>query len=225
MDVAYKETDRMGGYDPYSASKGCAELVVNSYRNSFFNLDLYGETHRLLLASARAGNVIGGGDWAEDRLIPDIIKASVSNKPVLIRNPRATRPWQHVLEPLSGYLLLGKHLLDGNKSVADGWNFGPLKNETLQVQEVLDHMKAVWHYLQYQVQYCTRQPHEAHLLRLDCTKANEQLNWYPVWDMNTAITKTACWYKKYYNEQEVNTRQDLEDYITDAKAKNSTWAC
>ena len=223
LDVAYKETDKMGGYDPYSASKGCAELVVNSYRNSYFNLKNYKASHHLLLASARAGNVIGGGDWAMDRLIPDIVKASAVNKPVTIRNPFATRPWQHVLEPLSGYLLLGQLLLEGRKEVADGWNFGPKQNETIQVQEVLQIMKQTWSNLQFSINCNDDQPHEANLLRLDCSKANDLLKWYPVWDMEVAIKKTASWYKTYYDCGYVLTKQDLEDYVKDAKSKNITW--
>jgi CDP-glucose 4,6-dehydratase len=222
-DVAYTETDRMGGYDPYSASKGCAELVVNSYRRSFFHLDQYGSTHQLLLASARAGNVIGGGDWAEDRLVPDIVKSSVAGTPVRIRNPKATRPWQHVLEPLSGYLLLGRLLLEEKKEHADGWNFGPLNNETLRVEEVLQKMKAVWPELEYELEQGHEQPHEAMLLKLDITKAHERLGWQPVWGMDTAIEKTARWYKRYYDAGELMTSLDLETYIQDAKAKNSTW--
>lgn len=223
IDIAYKETDRMGGYDPYSASKGCAELVVNSYRNSFFNLHQFGDTHHILLGSARAGNVIGGGDWAEDRLIPDIVKNSAAGKPVLIRNPKATRPWQHVLEPLSGYLLLGQRLLEKRKEFADGWNFGPNNNETLQVEEVLAQMKQEWNNLEYKTELLAGQLHEAKLLKLDCTKANEQLAWIPVWDMPTAIQKTASWYKRFYDANEIVTELDLQTYIADAKSKKIKW--
>lgn len=223
IDVAYKESDRMGGYDPYSASKGCAELVVNSYRNSFFNLEKYGSSHNLLLASARAGNVIGGGDWATDRLIPDVVTNSAANRPVTIRNPQATRPWQHVLEPLSGYLLLGQLLLQGKKEIADGWNFGPLSNETLPVESVLLSMKSVWGNLTYQIEQNHEQPHEAHLLRLDVTKANKEINWYPVWNTETAIHKTAVWYKEFYSRKALLTQEDLHNYISDAKTKGLTW--
>lgn len=218
-DIAYTEDDRMGGYDPYSASKGCAELVVNSYRNSYFKKS----QESLLLASARAGNVIGGGDWAEDRLIPDIIRASENNTPVAIRNPYATRPWQHVLEPLSGYLLLGQYLLEGNSAVADGWNFGPLNNETLTVQEVLTEMKNVWNGLQYNITPNAANPHEASLLRLDCSKANNNLKWFPVWDMQKAILKTAEWYKQFYSHNDVMTGQQLDEYINDAIQKKLGW--
>lgn len=223
-DIAYKETDRMGGYDPYSASKGCAELVVNSYRNSFFSINDYKSTHQILLASARAGNVIGGGDWAEDRLIPDIVKASVKDQPVMIRNPRSTRPWQHVLEPLSGYLLLGAKLLEEEKEISDGWNFGPKNNETLTVEEVLNKMKLVWSNLKYDIDSNPQQFHEASLLRLDCSKANRQLNWSPVWDMNMAIEKTANWYKSFYNTGNLLTKEHLDLYIKDARSLQIEWS-
>jgi CDP-glucose 4,6-dehydratase len=224
LDIAYKETDRMGGYDPYSASKGAAELVVSSYRNSFFNLKDYGVTHQILLASARAGNVIGGGDWAEDRLIPDIVKASIDNKPVSIRHPNATRPWQHVLEPLSGYLLLGKLLLQGKKEFADGWNFGPTNYETLKVEEVLLQMKNIWTDLHYIVERNAILLHEANLLRLDCTKANTNLNWFPVWTMEKTIEKTAFWYKQFYNDQNIITVEQLDEYVDDAKKNSIVWS-
>ena len=223
-DVAYKETDRMGGYDPYSASKGCAELIVNSYRNSFFNDNDYKSTHHILLASARAGNVIGGGDWADDRLIPDIVKASEKDEPVKIRSPKSTRPWQHVLEPLSGYLLLGSKLLQEEKEIADGWNFGPKNNEALTVEEVLNKMKVVWGNLKYEINSDPHQLHEASLLRLDCSKANKQLNWFPVWDMNTAIEKTANWYKAFYDNGYLRTKEDLHSYIEDARSQQIEWA-
>jgi CDP-glucose 4,6-dehydratase len=137
----YRENDPMGGYDPYSASKGCAELVTSSYRNSFFNVNEYGKSHNVLLASCRAGNVIGGGDWAKDRLMTDIMVAVSQGKKVVIRNPRATRPWQHVLEPLSGYLMLGQKLLEGKKEFAQAWNFGPGEQGAITVKEVVENIK------------------------------------------------------------------------------------
>lgn len=224
QDIAYKETDRMGGFDPYSASKGAAELVVNSYRNSFFNLKDYNISHQILLASARAGNVIGGGDWAEDRLIPDIVKASILKKPVQIRNPKATRPWQHVLEPLSGYLLLGQRLLEEKKEFADGWNFGPLNNETLKVEEVLLQMKNIWNDLQYEIKNSESNPHEANLLRLNCEKANTLLKWLPIWDMETSIEKTAFWYKNFYENKMVISNLQLKEYVSIAEKQNIIWA-
>jgi len=222
-DIAYKETDRFGGYDPYSASKGCAELVVNSYRNSFFNVNKYQSTHHILLASARAGNVIGGGDWSIDRLIPDIVKASSISQPVTIRNPKATRPWQHVLEPLSGYLLLGQLLLEGKSEIADGWNFGPENNEALTVEEVLTKMKQVWTNLQYEIEQNHNHPHEASLLRLDCSKANTLINWHPVWNTETTVARTADWYKAFYSDGHLSTKEDLGSYVQDARAQQFSW--
>ncbi|MCK8491633.1 CDP-glucose 4,6-dehydratase [Spirosoma sp. RP8] len=217
------ETDRMGGYDPYSMSKGAAELVTNSYRNSFFNPTNYGKTHQTLLASVRAGNVIGGGDWAEDRLIPDLIRGSVSNQPVTIRNPESVRPWQHVLEPLSGYLLVGQRLLTGDITAATGWNFGPPPEDILPVRAVVRQAQTRWSAINYHETPSPDNPHEAHLLRLDCTKAHEQLNWYPVWDMPTTITRTIDWYRAYYEQNQLLTTADLTAYVQQAQATNQIW--
>ncbi|GAB2549204.1 CDP-glucose 4,6-dehydratase [Spirosoma aerophilum] len=217
------ETDPMGGYDPYSMSKGGAELVTNSYRNSFFNLAQYGQTHRTLLASVRAGNVIGGGDWAADRLIPDLIRGSVSNQLVSIRNPDAVRPWQHVLEPLSGYLLVGQHLMSGDTSAATGWNFGPDPADVLPVRAVIRQAQTCWDAIGYTEVPSEQNPHEAHLLTLDCAKANQQLNWFPVWDTHMAIQRTIDWYKAYYEGGEVCTDKDLSAYIQQAQTHNLIW--
>ncbi|MBS3947293.1 MAG: CDP-glucose 4,6-dehydratase [Firmicutes bacterium] len=219
----YRENDPMGGYDPYSASKGCAELVTNSYRNSFFNLKDHGKSHHILLASARAGNVIGGGDWGEDRLIPDIVKAASKNESVLIRSPQATRPWQHVLEPLSGYLLLGQKLLEGKKEFAEGWNFGPNDERSLTVQEVLESIKQDWHKIAYFIQQQTGQMHETNLLRLDCSRAHIDLKWGSVWNASRTFEKTVNWYKKYYEENAIDSRDDLASYLSDARSKQSEW--
>lgn len=222
-DRAYNEQDRMGGFDPYSASKGAAELVVSSFRNSFFYPKDFGIKHHFILATARAGNVIGGGDWSEDRLIPDLVKNYKNGKVTTIRSPFSTRPWQHVLEPLSGYLMLGQKVLEGDVSVSDGWNFGPENNETLTVKEVLEASGKVWDDLKFDFPVLTDQPHEASLLRLDCTKANQKLEWYPVWEMEKSIEKTILWYKKYYLHQEIITGDDLSDYIQDARRKEIVW--
>ena len=178
----YREIDPLGGYDPYSASKGCAELITSCWRNSFFNLKDYGSTHHTLLASGRAGNVIGGGDWAADRLIPDMMRAVSQNGKVKIRNPHATRPWQHVLEPLSGYLLLGQRLLEGRKEFAEAWNFGPSDDGNATVEEIVGQVKKAWPKIDYEIQCDSDQPHEAGMLRLDCSKARAKLQWRPVWD-------------------------------------------
>lgn len=218
-----KETDAMGGYDPYSMSKGAAELVTSSYRNSYFNLAQYGQSHRVLVASVRAGNVIGGGDWATDRLLPDLIKGTASGKPVVIRNPAAVRPWQHVLEPLSGYLLVGQHLLAGNRAAAGGWNFGPLPDDVLPVQEVVRQAQAVWSEITYEDVPSAANPHEAHLLRLDCKKAHQQLDWQPLWNTHMAIQHTVDWYKHYYQAGRLATASDLETYVRQAQAANLIW--
>ena len=193
----YRENEPMGGYDPYSASKGCAELLTSSYRNSYFNVDDYGVKHHILLASGRAGNVIGGGDWADDRLIPDIVRATSKHEAVKIRNPKATRPWQHVLEPLSGYLTLGWKLLEQNFGVADGWNFGPDNNSNLPVYEIIELSKKYWNDIAIEVSKDPNDHHEANLLMLDCSKANKILKWKAVWAIDKTIDKTISWYKEY----------------------------
>jgi len=220
----YRENEAMGGYDPYSASKGCSELLTSSYRNSYFNNNDYGEKHDVLLASGRAGNVIGGGDWAADRLIPDIIKAAAIKKTVLIRNPLATRPWQHVLEPLSGYLTLGYKLLQKEISVADGWNFGPDIHSNLQVGDIVKLSNEYWSAIQTEISKNTNEHHEANLLMLDCTKANKTLKWKAVWDLDKTIDKTISWYKSYYENNKVLSLEDLTEYISDAQSANILWA-
>lgn len=215
----YRENEPMGGYDPYSVSKGCSELITSAYRNSFFNLNDYGKTHNILLASARAGNVIGGGDWAKDRLIPDIMKATSDNKTVIIRNPNATRPWQHVLESLSGYLLLGQKLLEGKKEFAEAWNFGPESNESVSVFDVVNLIKKYWHRVDFKILEKTAKLHEASLLRLDCSKAYNKLKWRQVWNWEKAVETTTNWYKNFYENNELNTIGNLNSFIIDCKNK------
>jgi len=188
VDIGYKETDRMGGSDPYSSSKGCAELVTSAYRESFLKQKKIG------IASVRAGNVIGGGDWAEDRLIPDILRAFKENKPVIVRNPQATRPWQHVLEPLSGYLLLAENLFNNPMRFSEGWNFGPLNDDVKPVDWILDQMTKLWPNSSWQLDNSTN-PHEANLLKLDISKARSQLNWNPTWNLETSLKKIVQWQK------------------------------
>jgi CDP-glucose 4,6-dehydratase len=186
----YRESDPLGGNDPYSASKAGAELVVQSYRKSFFS------SGGPLLASARAGNVIGGGDWSEDRLIPDAARAVAGRQPLLIRNPAATRPWQHVLESLHGYLLLASRLLAGETALADAVNFGPDAADNLSVAEVLSRLQAHWPELAWQMEpNADAAPHEARFLYLDSSKARRVLNWTPTWDLATGLEKTAQWYR------------------------------
>lgn len=220
---SYRENDPLGGYDPYSASKACSEIMTSSYRNSFLNITEYGISHHILLASARAGNVIGGGDWAKDRLIPDLVRAAAKNETVCIRNPLATRPWQHVLEPLSGYLMLGWRLLEGKKEFAESWNFGPDIHSNLTVGNIVTKSRTVWDAIHEEFHPDTSQYHEANLLMLDCTKANKQLHWQPVWGIEQTIEKTIHWYKLFYNCSEIITTQDIEEYIIQAKQKNILW--
>ncbi len=212
LERGYHENDRMGGYDPYSASKGCSELLTSSYRNSYFNNERYGKDHNILLASCRAGNVIGGGDWAIDRLIPDIMRGASSNSSVEIRNPHFTRPWQHVLDPLSGYLQLGQKLLEGETWFAQAWNFGPDNTENLTVKEVVEQLKQNWDRINYRLAENTNSPHEAKLLKVNSSKATEILGWQPVWNSQTSIEKTVKWYKNYYINGIVNTERDINKY-------------
>ena len=214
----YRENDRLGGHDPYSASKAAAELVVASYRKSFF-----AAAASPLLASARAGNVIGGGDWSQDRLIPDLVRASARGESVEIRSPHATRPWQHVLESLSGYLTLGQRLLAGQSSFADAWNFGPDHTGNQTVSEVLTALSQHWAALQWH-QTHSNQPHEAGLLQLDSTKARNLLQWLPVWGLQEGLQRTAQWYRAHQVDGHVISRQQLADYVRNAQAKQLSWA-
>jgi CDP-glucose 4,6-dehydratase len=191
----YRETDPMGGYDPYSSSKGCAELVVTSYRNSFFD-GCSGASASL--SSVRAGNVIGGGDWAADRLIPDTVKALSSNSPIIIRKPFATRPWQYVLEPLGGYLLVGALMSKYGSKFAGAWNFGPKDANVVTVEELVKLAVKNWGQGSYKIDSPKVCPHEASLLKLDTSKAQMLLGWRPVYDINQTVTKTIEWYKQFY---------------------------
>lgn len=215
----YRENDPMGGHDPYSASKGCAELVVSSYRNSFYN------ESKIALSSVRAGNVIGGGDWAEDRLIPDFIRAVSEKNSIIIRNPLATRPWQHVLEPLSGYLKLGALMLDDNKKYSSAWNFGPNDTDVLNVDDILRLCIKNWG--EGSVELDTGyKPHEANLLKLDISKVRSQLNWNPLYNANEAVAKTISWYKNYYENNKENmyeyTLKQIYEYEEKARGLSST---
>jgi CDP-glucose 4,6-dehydratase len=200
----YREDEPMGGHDPYSSSKGCAELVTAAYRQSFFPAEKYLQ-HRHAIASARAGNVIGGGDWSLDRLIPDTIKALQSGKVLRVRNPMATRPWQHVLEPLSGYLILAQALYKNGTYFAEGWNFGPRDEDTRQVQEVLNLFISTWGGTTSWQQDFSENPHEAGMLSLDITKAHKKLGWQPSWSVEIAIEKTVQWQKAYQNDNDMRS--------------------
>ncbi len=193
----YREHDPMGGHDPYSSSKGCSELITSAYRHSFFS---HGTT---ALASARAGNVIGGGDWASDRLIPDILRAFERQQAVAIRNPRATRPWQHVLEPLSGYLVLAEKLHTEGQVWAEGWNFGPYDGETREVQWIVEYLANKWgNEANWTVDDLTH-PYEANYLKLDITKAKAHLQWEPRWDLVSALNLVLDWHRAWLAKDDV----------------------
>ncbi len=198
----YRENEAMGGYDPYSSSKGCAELVAAAYRNSYFHPDKY-QTHGVAIASGRAGNVIGGGDWAGDRLIPDIMRAITQGKPVNIRNPHAIRPWQHVLEPLAGYLQLAQKLHEEGAGYAEGWNFGPADEDAKPVSRIVEHLTRMWgEGAQWKLD-AGEHPHEAHYLKLDCSKAKLRLGWAPRWNLEDALDKVMEWLRAYFDGQDV----------------------
>ena len=188
----YREHDPMGGHDPYSSSKGCAELVTNAYRNSFFN------NGRISVASVRAGNVIGGGDWAKDRLIPDIVNGIIQGKPIAIRNPNAIRPWQYVCEPLHGYLLLAEKLWGQGQEFAESWNFGPDDDDVKSVRWIADYLCQKWgKAINWQNDSGDNHPHEAVYLKLDCSKAKIRLGWKPRLELATALDWCIEWYKAY----------------------------
>jgi CDP-glucose 4,6-dehydratase len=192
----YRENEAMGGYDPYSNSKGCAELVTSAYRNSYFHPEKY-STHGVAIASGRAGNVIGGGDWAGDRLIPDIVRAIMQGTPVNIRSPRAIRPWQHVLEPLSGYLVLAQKLYEEGAAYAEGWNFGPNDEDAKPVQWIVEQLTQAWGEGASWVLDGGDHPHEAHYLKLDCSKAKMRLDWYPRWHLQDALAAIIEWHRAH----------------------------
>ena len=219
----YRESDPMGGYDPYSASKGCTELVISSYRRSFFNNLEFGKKHHTLLASARAGNVIGGGDWAKDRLVPDLMKAAAKGGISEIRSPKSTRPWQHVLEPLSGYLLLGQQLLEGKSEYAEGWNFGPNDDGIITVEETAAALARYWDAVKFRLNPPVDQPHEANLLRLDCTKARYHLLWHGVLSPEECFQMTAEWYREFYNCGRILTMDQIEKYMQLAASRKLSW--
>lgn len=191
-DRPYREDDAMGGHDPYSASKGASELVASAYRRSFFHNGPGQNGARL--ASVRAGNVIGGGDWAADRLIPDLIRALIAGEQPIIRSPDSVRPWQHVLEALGGYLMIAERLVQGHDWAATGWNFGPAESDTRPVRWIVQHMTAAWGAPGW-VHSEGPQPHEAKLLRLDCSKAHAELGWSPAFTLDTALTRIVEWHR------------------------------
>jgi len=207
-DWAYRENEAMGGFDPYSSSKGCAELVTAAYRRSFF------ESGCVALASARAGNVIGGGDWAEDRLIPDFMRAIDAGEILKIRSPKSTRPWQHVLEPLSGYLRLAEYLFMEGEAFAEGWNFGPKDEDARPVSWIVKRLAEMQQDIKWQCDL-TPQPHEAHYLKLDSSKAKIRLGWQARWRLQTALQKTLEWHQAWRNGEDMQefTLSQVSQYL------------
>ncbi|MGY5956331.1 CDP-glucose 4,6-dehydratase [Kosakonia sp. BK9b] len=210
----YREHEAMGGYDPYSNSKGCAELVASAYRNSFFNEKDY-EKHGVALASVRAGNVIGGGDWAKDRLIPDILRSFEKQQTVIIRNPHAIRPWQHVLEPLSGYITIAQRLYNEGPAFAEGWNFGPREDDAKPVQFIVETMVNIWGDDAAWLLDGNEHPHEAHYLKLDCSKARMRLGWQPRWDLVETLERIVKWHKAWIAGEDMlmRTRKEISEYM------------
>lgn len=208
----YRENEAMGGYDPYSNSKGCAELVTSAYRNSYFS-----GTDSLGLGSGRAGNVIGGGDWALDRLIPDIVQAFNDEREVCIRSPGAIRPWQHVLEPLHGYLTLAERLWSAPKQYSCGWNFGPLESDVQPVEWIVERMQRLWGEGAAWRLDAAEQPHEAHYLKLDCAKAHGELQWRPRLNLDVALQWTVEWYKAFYDGADIRqfTEKQIKEYMNE----------
>jgi len=197
-DEGYSEDEAMGGFDPYSNSKGCAELVVSAYRRSFFD-----GGKKVAISTARAGNVIGGGDWSEDRLIPDMVRAFSAAERVTIRNPGAVRPWQHVFDALHGYLLLLERMVENPESFSQAWNFGSEDTDAYDVAWIVEHFVQIWGEAGWSIEKNAANPHEAGLLRLDCSKARDRLNWQPVLELEQAMDWIAAWYRCYYDHGDV----------------------
>ena len=212
--LGYKENDPIGGHDPYSSSKGCAELVSATYQKSFFH------ESSIALATARAGNVIGGGDWAKDRIIPDAMRAFVNHKKLLVRNPNSIRPWQHVLEPLYGYLMLCQQLINKNNVYSGSWNFGPNEEDAKSVSVIADIMANSWGDNAQWQEDNDEHPHEANYLKLDCTKAKNILKWTPIWSLDHALVETVKWYKAFYSNEDMNkfTLNQIEKYTAHESA-------
>lgn len=216
----YRETDRLGGYDPYSASKAAAEIIISSYRNSFFNTHNFDE-HLKGIAVARAGNVIGGGDWSKDRIIPDIIKALRSNQEIIIRNPNSVRPWQHVLEPLCGYLMLGAKIDENPTTYSNAYNFGPYLEDNITVKELAELALISWGEPKSQIKLYDsyKQPHEANLLRLDISKTINEIGWKPIYNSVNSIEETINWYKQESNIRDFTFHQ-IKSYTNKMKSSN-----
>jgi CDP-glucose 4,6-dehydratase len=210
---AYRENERLGGFDPYSNSKACAELAVSAYRNSFFS------ESETLIATARAGNVIGGGDWSEDRLLPDVFRSLIFGDKLEIRNPHSIRPWQHTLEPLAGYMKLAEKLYEGEKDFAEAWNFGSSEEDSKSVGWILEEIRRIWNEPVNWEITDSKQPHEAKILKLDSTKAKSELNWLPKLSLTEALTLTTEWYRSFKDEKDLI--EMTKNQITYYQSKNA----
>ncbi|MBA2252149.1 MAG: CDP-glucose 4,6-dehydratase, partial [Nitrospirales bacterium] len=225
-EYSYRESDPMGGFDPYSSSKGCAELITAAYRRSFFQT---GDTPSVRVASARAGNVIGGGDWARDRLIPDCVRSLAAESPVIVRNPEAVRPWQYVLEPLSGYLWLGARLWNKPGAFEGSWNFGPHSAGNVSVRQIVNQVVALWGEGEWKhvCQDRSLEPHEARTLTLDITKSSSLLGWAPIISVSQAITETIGWYLERQCNRAVDvkaaTLDRINHFVQAATAQHAVW--
>jgi CDP-glucose 4,6-dehydratase len=217
----YRENDELGGHDPYSASKACVELLTASFRRSFFEAT---QGSNALVATARAGNVIGGGDWCENRLVPDVMRAASASRPVEIRNPKSSRPWQHVLEPLAGYLALGAELLNERKEFASAWNFGPELDSNLTTEGLFERMQRSWPEIRCEITPQENAPHEAGLLMLDSTKALRELKWKPVWGLDETLHETVAWYRSYYEDAQTISTEQIAKYTECAAQQEIQWA-
>jgi len=216
----YRENDPMGGKDPYSSSKGCSELITSSYIHSFFQNE-----NSASIASVRAGNVIGGGDWAQDRIVPDFFRAYLDKEPLVIRNPDYTRPWQHILEPLSGYLQLASALWQDGKKYSGGWNFGPLDSNHYSVRELIEQSISSFGHGNYTVPDSTKKPYEAHLLKLDISKAMKELGWRPVLDFSKTVSFTVNGYQADFENADIYNQRVLQikEYVEIASKQNIKW--
>jgi CDP-glucose 4,6-dehydratase len=212
QDILYSEENVLGGYDPYSASKACTEILVTSFRNSFFNPVVYHQ-HQKSIATARAGNVIGGGDWTMDRIVPDIVSSLQQQQPIEVRNPGAVRPWQHVLEPIAGYLLLAGRLNEESSKCSTAYNFGPLPKDHLTVKELVETAIKYWGHGNWKDAFNSDQPHEASLLKLDISRAMKELGWEPKLNADNAIKWTIEWYKQPLAQQAAFTFQQIKEYF------------
>lgn len=220
----YREIDALGGYDPYSSSKACAEILISSYRNSYMNSDAF-EKHGKAIASVRAGNVIGGGDWSSNRIVPDCIRSLMEDEDIVVRNPSAVRPWQFVLEPLGGYLLLASKLYNEGSKYSSAWNFGPGEEMNIQVRHIVDKIIKFYGKGNWIDASNPNSLHEANLLTLDCTKSRKYLEWKPVLNFDETIKMTVDWYKKFKNENMYSfCIEQIENYVQKAADKGLSWA-